>query len=67
MHVEADIHVDHIRVVLVQLRNPDVSHVRSLLVEDRSQGPELCQPKSWILWEMFERIVVGVIECLIVP
>ena len=67
VHVEPDIHVDHICIVLVQLGNPDISQFGSLLVEYRSQGPELWQPKGWILWEMFERIVVGIIECLIIP
>ena len=54
MHIKANVHVDHIRVILVQLGNPDISHFGSLLAEDRSERPELCWSKGWILWEEFE-------------
>ena len=48
-HVDVEIHIDNVLVVLVQLGEPDISHFGSLLVEDWSEGLELCQPKGWIL------------------
>ena len=53
-HIDVDVEVDNIRVVLVQLRKPDISHLGSLLVEYWSEERELPQSKGWILREDLE-------------
>jgi len=54
IHIKGDVQVDNIRVVPVQLGKPDTSHFGGLLVEDWSEGLELCLSKGWILWENSE-------------
>ena len=53
-HIESDVHRDSIRVVLVELGEPNISQFGSLLIEDWSEGFDLRRSKGWILWESLE-------------